>query len=99
MKYSLTSAQLRELRAYKDTQKVACIKKTREFSGAGLKEAKLFVENGLTIPCEIDGDKWELEGVDGLSISGLMTRLFELTAEIAEIHNLLEERDIHHVKE
>lgn len=78
----------------RDNNKVGAIKCIRNQSNAGLKEAKLFVEGVAelsydeALPCVLaDGTKFLPEQE---SISELMGRLFELTAEISEIHRKLE---------
>lgn len=68
--------------------KVSAIRLTRSITGAGLKESKDWVENGCMMGFDLSGNQWVLHGDD--TLPDLMSRLFELTAEIALIHNKLE---------
>lgn len=94
-RYTVSRKAFDDAQAFMSSRdKVAAIKVIRTECGAGLKEAKYFVEGveGLTyedaLPCVLSfGVQFDPERD---SISTLMGRLFELTAEISEIHRKLE---------
>ena len=66
---------------------VRAIKECRISHNVGLKEAKIFIrDNECKTPCVVDAVRFTSKA----SPIFLMKRLFELTAEIAEIHKKLE---------
>ena len=80
-----------EIEHYMDLAKhgdtVRAIKDCRARHNVGLKEAKIFIrDNECKTPCVVDGVRFASKA----SPMFLMKRLFELTAEIAEIHKKLE---------
>jgi hypothetical protein len=99
MTHTVTITQ-EELQACKEeyptgNNKVGAIKKMREFTGAGLKPCKEFVESGydFTGVYEEHGtgaSRFVVFELKHESVAQMMGRLFELTAEIAEIHRRLE---------
>jgi len=71
--------------------KVKAIKLIRNEAGCGLREAKEFVETGCDFGAVYKSHSGDCEFVPAEeSVSYLMGRLFELTAEIAAIHSKLE---------
>ena len=100
-KLPLTADQLdtcRELWPRGDN-KVAAIKQVRNFTGAGLRESKEFVESDYDFTqswVSPDSTKETQFVLKAESVAQLVGRLFELSAEIADIHNQLAAQGVKH---
>jgi hypothetical protein len=85
----LTERQFEIIKAtYETDGAVPAIKEARTITGRGLKETKQWiVDNKMVLDKEVCGCTWV---VNTMTVAQMMGRLFELTAEIADIHRRLE---------